>query len=237
MNLILLFGDDFDPHGHAVLRDSRRLEHILKIHRARLGDTLRVAQVEGLMGTGTIIDINPSSITLEVHLTQPPPPPSNIHMILGLPRPPMLKRTLQTIAALGVKQLTLLQSARVEKSYWQSPQLHPEKIHAELLLGLEQGCDTRFPVIHWAKRFRPFVEDELPKLMQTHDALLAHPYVTTPCPSETNRPTLLAIGPEGGFIDNEIAMLTEAGFQGVTLGERIMRVETVVPYLLGRLGG
>ncbi|WP_041523360.1 16S rRNA (uracil(1498)-N(3))-methyltransferase [Gilvimarinus agarilyticus] len=237
MNLILLFSDDFDPEGRAVLKDARRLEHIIKVHRAELGDTLRVGQVDGLMGTGKIIDLSATGITLEVSLTQPPPAPSNIHMILGLPRPPMLKRTLQTIAALGVKQLTLLQSARVEKSYWQSPQLQPKKIHAELLLGLEQGCDTRFPVIHWAKRFRPFVEDDLPELMRGHDALLAHPYVTTPCPTETTKPTLLAIGPEGGFIDNEIAMLTEAGFQGVTLGERIMRVETVVPYLLGRLGG
>ena len=237
MNLILLFADDFDAHGHAILRDSRRLDHICKVHRAKLGDTLRVGLVDGLMGSGEIIAMGGQQITLQVSLTEPVPPPSNIHLILGLPRPPMLKRTLQTIAALGVKQLTLLQSARVEKSYWQSPQLQPQKIHEELLLGLEQGCDTQFPTIHTAKRFRPFVEDQLSELIQDHDALLAHPYVTTPCPTSTNKSTLLAIGPEGGFIDNEIAMLSEAGFTGVTLGRRIMRVETVVPYLLGRLGG
>jgi len=237
MNLILLFADDFSHEGHALLRDTRRLEHIHKVHRAVLGDVLRVGRVDGLMGVGKIIHIDPQQITLEVSLTEPPPAPSNIHLILGLPRPPMLKRTLQTIAMLGVKQLTLLQSARVEKSYWQSPQLQPHKIAAELLLGLEQGCDTHFPVIHTAKRFRPFVEDQLPQLMRDHDALIAHPYVTTPCPTTTDKPTLLAIGPEGGFIDNEMAIFTEMGFLGVTLGPRIMRVETVVPYLLGRLGG
>ncbi|WP_049721839.1 16S rRNA (uracil(1498)-N(3))-methyltransferase [Gilvimarinus polysaccharolyticus] len=237
MNLILLFADDFDSHGFAVLRDPRRIEHICQVHRAKLGDTLRVGQVDGLMGNGKIVQLQSQQITLELNLTEPPPPPSNIHLILALPRPPMLKRTLQTIATLGVKQLTLLQSARVEKSYWQSPQLQPQKIHSELLLGLEQGCDTQFPVIHTAKRFRPFVEDQLPELIRDHDAILAHPYVDAPCPTTTSRPTLLAIGPEGGFIDNEINMLTKAGFKGVTLGRRIMRVETVVPYLLGHLGG
>ncbi|RYZ96209.1 MAG: 16S rRNA (uracil(1498)-N(3))-methyltransferase, partial [Moraxellaceae bacterium] len=43
------------------------------------------------------------------------------------------------------------------------------------------------------------------------------------------------IGPEGGFIPYEIDLLNKQGFEVVNLGERIMRVETVVPYLLGRL--
>jgi len=45
----------------------------------------------------------------------------------------------------------------------------------------------------------------------------------------------LAVGPEGGFIDYEIDKLCEAGFQPVTLGSRILRVETAIPAILGRL--
>jgi len=45
----------------------------------------------------------------------------------------------------------------------------------------------------------------------------------------------LAIGPEGGFIAEEIASLAKVGFQPVVLGPRILRVETAVAAILGRL--
>ena len=38
--------------------------------------------------------------------------------------------------------------------------------------------------------------------------------------------TRIAIGPEGGFTDSEIATAIDAGWQSVNLGPRILRVET-----------
>ncbi len=40
------------------------------------------------------------------------------------------------------------------------------------------------------------------------------------------QPTFAAIGPEGGFTDAEIAVAVAAGWRLVTLGPRILRVET-----------
>ena len=45
----------------------------------------------------------------------------------------------------------------------------------------------------------------------------------------------LAIGPEGGFIAEELASLERIGFVPVTLGARVLRVETAVAALIGRL--
>ena len=42
----------------------------------------------------------------------------------------------------------------------------------------------------------------------------------------TARRVALAIGPEGGFTDDEIRTLTDAGFRGLRLGPRILRTET-----------
>jgi RsmE family RNA methyltransferase len=157
-------------------------------------------------------------------------------MLLALPRPKMLKRTLQTIATMGVKHLYLINSYRVEKSYWQTPYLQPDAIEEELLLGLEQGVDTLLPRVHLRQRFKPFVEDELPALIAGKQALLAHPADDAMvCPRSTSVETVVALGPEGGFIPYEITKLKDAGFTPVTLGTRILRVETAVPVILAKL--
>jgi 16S rRNA U1498 N3-methylase RsmE len=47
----------------------------------------------------------------------------------------------------------------------------------------------------------------------------------------------LFVGPEGGFIDYELETLRGIGFESVNLGERVLRVEPVIPLLVGRLFG
>jgi len=62
---------------------------------------------------------------------------------------------------MGVKKIIFIHSYRVEKSYWQTPLLEEKNIEEQLILGLEQAKDTVMPEVILAKRFKPFVEDEL----------------------------------------------------------------------------
>lgn len=236
MNLILLFPGDFlpDDPGRVTLHD-RRLTHIQQVHRASTGDFLNVGLINGNMGHGRIIALSSESVTLEVELTQAPPAPLPLTLLLALPRPKMLKRVLQSVTSLGVKRLIIINSYRVEKSYWQTPILTPDGIQEQLVLGLEQARDTQLPEVQLVKRFKPFVEDELPRLVHGQRALVAHPGDYPACPRQMESPLWLAIGPEGGFIPYEIDKLVACGFEPVQLGERILRVETAVPALIGRL--
>lgn len=235
MNLVLFSQSDFIGENLVAIRDSRRLQHIQQIHQINLDDTLKVGLINGDIGTGRVVLFNETEIQLAISLTQAPPKPLPVTLVLALPRPKMLKRTLQTIATLGVKKIYLINSYRVEKSYWQTPLLDEDAIKEHLLIGLEQGFDTLLPEVHLVKRFKPFVEDELASIVGPTRALVAHPYTELPCPAQIDYAITLAIGPEGGFIPYEIDLLQKCGFTAVNLGERIMRVETVVPYLLGRL--
>lgn len=235
MNIILLSPQEIACDGTVTISDTRRLTHIIQFHQPTCGDTLKVGVEGGLMGRGEVIEISPTSITLKCTLTDEPPSPSPITLLLGLPRPKMLKRILQSATVLGVKSIYLINSYRVEKSYWQTPFLSEQAIREQLLLGLEQGCDTLLPEVHLIKRFKPFVEDELPAIAANSLALAAHPYTHRECPRAPTGKITLAIGPEGGFIPYEIDLLEKAGFNTVTLGSRIMKVETAVPYLISRL--
>lgn len=234
MNLILLEETDFIAPNRVRL-DGRRQQHIRTVHRAEIGEQLRVGLLNGKLGSGRVLEIDHQDVLLQVELTDPPPPPLPVTLLLALPRPKMLKRVLQSITSLGVKQIYLLNSYRVEKSFWGSPLLQTEKLHHQLKLGLEQARDTLLPEIHLRHRFKPFVEDELPRLCASSRALIAHPAADDRISLQANVPTTLAIGPEGGFIPYEIDKFQQCGFTAFSLGERIFRVETAVPVLLSRL--
>ena len=234
MNLLLLEDADFVAADRAVL-SGRRLKHLHEVHGAESGDSLRVGRLGGLMGRGTLLALDEQHAELHVELDQPPPAKLPLTLLLALPRPKMLKRVLQTVAAMGVPRLVLLNSYRVEKSFWQTPFLEPEAIREQLLLGLEQARDTVLPEVSIEKRFKPFVEDRLPAISADTLGLVGHPGDYPACPRAVNEAVTLAIGPEGGWIPYEVDKLQEAGLAPVQLGERILRVETAVPALLARL--
>ena len=234
MNLILFTDSDRLESSNIVLRD-RRLKHLRQVHRANCGDILRVGEIDGRMGTGEVVEINDDFATLAIALHQPPPEKLPLSLVLALPRPKMLRRILRTIAELGVPELHLVNSYRVEKSYWQSPVLSQDTVRDYLLLGLEQSRDTQLPLVHQHRAFKPFVEDHLPAMIKGRRALLAHPGGQSVCPRHIDGNTVLIIGPEGGLIPYELDKIETAGCEVVSLGPRILRVETAVTSLIGRL--
>ncbi|MDU9021492.1 16S rRNA (uracil(1498)-N(3))-methyltransferase [Pseudomonas corrugata] len=234
MNLLLLEEADFVGPDRVVLND-RRLTHMQEVHRSAVGDSLRVGRVGGLMGKAQVLRLEACEAELQVTLDQPPPAKLPLTLVLALPRPKMLRRVFQTIATMGVPRVVLINSYRVEKSFWQTPFLEPAAIREQLILGLEQARDSVLPDIIIEKRFKPFVEDRLPAIANGTLGLVGHPGDHPPCPRALTEPVTLAIGPEGGWIPYEIDLLGRAGLQPVQLGERILRVETAVTALLARL--
>jgi RsmE family RNA methyltransferase len=234
VNLLLLDDADFTAPD-AVRLTGRRLRHVRAVHRAAVGDVLRVGRIDGPIGRGEVRSLDAAALTMSVTFDSDPPPPAPVRLLLALPRPKAMRRVLQYVAAAGVKDVVLLNSWRVEKSYWASPMLEPSALREQLLLGLEQGGDTHLPRIVEHRRFKPFVEDELPALLVDSLGLVAHPPALDPCPRAVTSHLTLAIGPEGGFIPYEVEALQRAGCRPVSLGPRPLRVEHAVPALLGRL--
>jgi RsmE family RNA methyltransferase len=234
VNLILLFDDDFISDSRVRLT-GRRLQHVRDVHRAAAGESLTVGIANGRIGRGTITNLSDAALEMDVALDGDPPSPLPLTLILALPRPKVLNRVIAAAASLGMKRIVLINAWRVEKSYWSSPRLTPENLRAQSILGLEQARDTVLPSIELRRLFRPFVEDELPSIASGTRALVAHPHAREECPRNLREPVTLVIGPEGGFIDAEIASLERIGFTPVSIGERILRVETALPFLAARL--
>jgi RsmE family RNA methyltransferase len=237
MNLLLLEPGELSADGTARVT-GRRLLHAREVLGAREGDALRVGVKGGNVGTARIAALTREELVLETKLDEPPPPRANVDLLLAIPRPKALKKVIPAVASLGVDRVVLLNAARVEKSFFGSKVLAPEFLNELIHLGLEQGRDTVPPEVIVAERFKPFVEDELDAWVKPGSLRLTpHPAAEKELPRRTRgQRAVLAIGPEGGWVPFEIALLQKLGFAPVSFGARPLRVEVAIPVLLGALG-
>jgi 16S rRNA (uracil1498-N3)-methyltransferase len=237
VNLLVIEAAEKLDDGLACVQ-GRKAQHLREVLGKGVGDRIRVGELGGLVGEGVIERVEPGSAFVRYTVSEAPPPPSPVRLVLALPRPPMLRRILLHATTLGVKRIVLVHTARVEKSFWGSHALRADAIAEQLQLGLEQARDTVLPTVALQRRFRPFVEDELAgwdgrKLVAQPDAVAEPEAGAEPTGSEA--PTTVVVGPEGGLVPFELALLRAAGFMAVSLGPRILRVETAVVVLVARL--
>jgi len=230
MNCILL------PKNAKSITEPTQVTHVKEVLRAKVGDLLTIGEIGGMLGKATIAKIEAEEILLShILLDRQPPSKLDVTVVLALPRPKVLRRLIMDMTTMGVNRVIIVNSYRTQKSYWQSPLL--ERIDAFVFEGLQQAIDTIPPTIELKKRFKPFVEDEFSTFVG--NAVIAHPYATQSWRAyleetkEEGMPKILCIGAEGGWIDYEVDLLCQNGCQAVSLGERILRTETVVNVLLG----
>ncbi len=238
MNIILFDRDEID--GSTVLLAGHRAEHIIKILKSNPGDRLKTGFINGPTGTSTVSKISGTTVELLLGEHKTPPAPPLVDIVLGLPRPIMLKRVLAQVATFGIGHLFLINSNRVEKSFFSASLLEEAKIRQRLLAGLEQAGDTLLPQVSIHQRFRPFAEDSLPTMAGDYqEVILAHPgskySLGEVLPPPLKGRVLLVIGPEGGWVDFEVSLFTEQGVRPFHLGPRILRVDSVIPSLLGQI--
>ncbi|WP_448761036.1 16S rRNA (uracil(1498)-N(3))-methyltransferase [Acinetobacter tandoii] len=233
MNIVLL-----DPRQTLSevwsITSTRQLEHLRTHLNVQVGDRLKVGIREGQRYLTEVLMVSDSVIQVTPIQTEPVPAKLPVTLIVAMPRPKVLRRLIMDSVTIGVEKIVLLHSYRVDKSYWQTPFL--QQIDQYVTLGLEQAGDTVAPKIEIYKRFKPFVEDVLPTWITVErPAYVAHPYAGMIMPNAITHACTLLIGPEGGFIPYEIDLLEKNGCQAVSLGNRILRTETAIPYILGRL--
>ncbi len=237
MNLLLLTDDDRVEPGTSryIVRD-RRHEHLTTVLNAEIGRSLRVGLWDGPKGSGRVVRIESDRSELDVTWTEPVPPRPPVHLIVAIPRPKSLKKLLPEVVALGLGRLTLLRSWRVALPYLSSPLLQPLAQRPLIMDGLMQAGCTRPPLVEVVDRFRPFIDDVARHLPAPHK-WVCHPSASHRLSGERpgQGPVVVAIGPEGGWLPYEVDAFQEAGFRGISFGDRILRVETACVAVLANL--
>ena len=237
MNIIILQpSDKIDNNVYSI--SDHRFEHLREILKSEANDVVEIGLLNGPLGKAEIAEMNESEAVLKIkELETVKPEPITIDLICALPRPQTLKKVLHTAAVMGVRNLYLIRSEKVEKSYFHSPLLNENNLSKHLIEGLSQGKRTAIPTVTIHDRFKRFFEEEL-SLNTDSIGLLADPSSTTYLSVEminSSNNIVIAIGPEGGWNDFEIELMRSKGFRTFKLSESIMRVENAVTAALAQV--
>lgn len=236
--MVLLKPCEVDEKGCARVSD-RRAQHLRTVLGVGPGRQLRVGITDGRLGAAEVLEDGPTGILMRVVLTGRAPPPPAVRLVLAIPRPKVLSRVLQSVAALGVAHIDLVNAWRVQASYFESPKLALDSIAADLWLGAEQAGDPQLPGVEVHRLFVPFVHERLSLPASGELRLFAQPNAESPLEAAAlgtrHRSAIVAIGPEGGWIEAEQRSLCGVGFRPVRVSDRVLRVETAVASVLSQL--
>jgi RsmE family RNA methyltransferase len=237
VNLLLLEPGEVGPDGVCRVGD-RRARHLREVLGAGVGASVRAGVVGGAVGTAEVLADDGAELTLRVALAGAVPVPLDVELVLAVPRPKVVTRTIEIAASFAVSRIELTNAWRVDKSYLRSPRLDPRALELAARFGAEQGATTHVPPITVHERLMGLLDERWPAGGGGALAmrLVAHPGAPPIEDVVTVRgPTVLAIGPEGGWIERELETLVARGFRPVSLGAPILRVEAAVASALGQL--
>lgn len=236
MNLLILETSyHFDDETFELSQSQSR--HVLEVLRSAPGSVLRIGLENYGFSRAQIESVNSGRVRLSRIEEWSPPDEPRIRprLILALPRPKAFRRLLRHAVVLGYKEIHFCHSYRVEKSYWSTPWIEPQEVRKEVLWGLQQAVDVITPNVAFHRFFKPFFEDEVSGWIQKGlQAVCAHPYATGWTPA-SGRVDVLALGPEGGWIDFELRLMESIGFETASFSKRILSCESALPYIDGHL--
>jgi 16S rRNA (uracil1498-N3)-methyltransferase len=232
-----LFPDATVGEGFLVL-DSRESHHLVRVFRARVGETIEVLDGHGRRYIGRIetADAKGARVSVErIEASSQRGP--EVTLIQSIPKGKTMELILRMATEIGasviqpvftdqgdvqIKGERLL--SKVEK--WQLTMIEACK-----QCGLSNLPTLAMPIqlTEWL-RHNPSSSGELRVVASLEPG--SRPLVDTLAAEDNAEKIVIAVGPEGDFTAEEYSRLRDANFKAVRLGSNVLRSETAAAYIL-----
>ena len=221
MNSLILKNTD------GLIFDSRVIAHLHETLKAKPGEVFKCTILNKGLALGTIESLNSSECRLILSEIKPAHP-QWFNLVVGVSRPQTSKKVLEHATTFGAKHIHFFKAALSEKSYLDSKIFGSEEIEEHLLAGLSQSAiygelpgvkvDKYNPADSYKNWPQKFILDLNGK----------ENFLQMSLGIDFDTPVTLAIGPERGFISEDIERFHQAGFKSVKISSSILRVEHAI---------
>lgn len=211
-----------------ILQDSD-IHHIKNVMRCKINDKIEVVY-ENIVYICQIKNINSLQLEICDIVKEDRESPIDLTIAIALVNEQKMDLILQKLTELGVSKII---PVRTERSIIKLDDKKEDKKIARWQMickeASEQSKRTMVPIVENIMTLKQLttLNDSLKLICSLNSLTKPIDYYMT----KDKKNILFVIGPEGGFTDLEETMLLDNGFEPVTLGKRVMRVETAAIYV------
>lgn len=227
-----LFVDCLLRDGTPVTLEGDRAHYLRSVLRMRAGDTVELFDGTGGAWHGHVASIERHAVTVD-GLTFSPADresPLKISLGLGVSKRAAMDFTLQKCTELGVHAIT---PVRTRYSDLAGKTMETRTTHwQEVIRSACEQCERNvLPRLDDAAQLQDWVANA------DGERFVAHPgdHARIASLETHDQAVSLLVGPEGGLSDGEFEMALAAGFTPISLGPRILRVESAAIALVAIL--
>lgn len=212
-----------DPDRGTALLEGDEAHHLLRVRRARPGDEVMLIDAQGTAWPATFQEADKSSAILSIGDPLPNwnEPGLKVHLGLGLLKADHVSDAINLAVQAGVSSVSPLETRYAVAGWNEKKGERAVRIARTAAKQCGRGLVPPLHPVQPLDKWCIEVEEMQHRILLDGDG--------GPLPEmHSGEHVALAIGPEGGFHDDEMAMLEAAGFQRVRLGDRRLRSETAV---------
>lgn len=162
-------------------------------------------------------------------------PRLRVTLLLAVVKFDAFEWAIEKATELGVSAIVPLAAARCEKSLLAAAAKRAARWNKILLESSQQSRRVGVPLLAGVAKPEKAFADSRNALRVLLSERSDAPSLRKILPRATPAEAVLAIGPEGGWTDQELGFATAAGFHEASLGEFILRTETAVAAALASL--
>ena len=207
-----------EVHDKSVSLDSNEASHAVKARRLGVGQKVRLFNGMGLVGLGLLSSVGRREVCVELNSVEKANEVEpRISIAVALPKGDRQKVMVEMLTQLGVFEIIPL---RCRRSVTKFSGNTSEKWARAAIEACKQSQNPHLPFIREEHSFEQLLRDEDREFVFA-DAAGVHP---KPGALPATHLTVL-VGPEGGFSNDEFAMLRQRSIMSIKLGPYILRSE------------
>jgi len=204
--------------------EGQEAHHLLHVMRAKVGERVTLFDGSGAEFAAEITKCGRSEVELRVLARREVDRELSFELVIGvsLPKGDRQKWLVEKLTELGVTEMVPLETAR---GVAQPTESALERLQRSVVEAAKQCGRNR---LMWIAQPQAVGEWVLERSTADCRRWIAHPEGAALASIDVGQPiaTRIAVGPEGGFTEKEVVAAVAAGWQSVSLGKRIVRVET-----------
>jgi 16S rRNA (uracil1498-N3)-methyltransferase len=214
-----------EASGNRAALTGDHADHLVRVLRARTGQEFDIA-TDAMVRRGRIVTIQDGRVEFELGEEVAASPPLDLTLVLAIFKFDRMEWVIEKCTELGASRIVPVMARRTDAHLAASSLKRVERWRRIALQAAEQSRRAAPPEIASPIKLQDVVSltPAAPRILlaeskphfRLRDVLAAHPA----------REIVLAIGPEGGWAEDELRLFEKSGWVFASLGHTILRAET-----------